>query len=426
MSDVKVTIGGDATPLAQAFSNAKSIAKHGGEVVGVEFGNAMAYRAENRMRRGIDSAIKSISSASDPISALGGVVEGIAGSFRIASASFLAFAVGDFLREQLTEAAEAATEFYEKTDAIFEVTKSSGKEFAESAVKAFQAAEKSYEKEGFIARLIYGSGQRKTLEAGKKAAESAMEGLREIREKGYKAASELLSPDLKVQQQGEIDSANLEYDEKVAAAKTAGDSIVDIEEARHQKINRIVKEFIKKDEEQSKPAAEAAKAAGEKEIATARALAEEKEKQKHLDEEAGAVTSSQKVEAIKKEIAANKELQNGWMTQLERERLITAEKELQNKLTTEESRLAEKKDAAGLELQRNTEEQRDARQEVNARAADALGFHGQVDSLRRQGFAGRAGPNQNSEQLKALGEANKRLDMLIVQGDELNKKVDSI
>lgn len=245
--DVKVTIGANATPYQVAMAKVRVTAQQTGASLGLEFDKG-AYRAEERVKRGMDGILKSLATAKDPISAIAGAIEGLGASFRIAGAAFLAVGIGNFLREELNKAAEGAQDFYKKTDSVFALASDSSKEFTEKSVKSFEEAKDAYGKEGLLEWLIYGAGQKSTLANGEAAYQSALARLHAMREAEYKADADAESANAQEQLQGQIEKVTERYDAEISKAKEAGDSIVEIERAKAGAIAKIQEDAEKKQE----------------------------------------------------------------------------------------------------------------------------------------------------------------------------------
>lgn len=248
--DVKVTIGGDLTPIQRTFAQVKIQAAQAGEAAGLEFGNRTAYMAEQRVKRGMDGVLKSLATAKDPISAISGAIEGLGQSFRIAGGAFLGLGIGTFVKEQLEKAAEGADEFYGKINDIFSVSDNSSKEFTEKAIKNFEDAKAAYGKEGLLEYLIYGAGEKESLANGEAAYQQALSHVRTLRENEYREEADSQSANEEIRIQGEIEKINERYDAEISKAKDAGDSVIEIERAKAEAIEKIQVDAAKKAQEE--------------------------------------------------------------------------------------------------------------------------------------------------------------------------------
>lgn len=419
MADVEVSVGANITPFKTAMAQVSAQAKQTGETLGLEIGSKGSYREEVRFERGIKSLTAGLANAKDPVQAFGAVLEGLGRSFRITGGALLAFAIGDFIREQLTKAAESATEFYTKTDAIFEVGKNSTKEFTESAVKSFEEAEKHYGEEGFLERIIYGKGQRDTIANGKAAVEQAKEQLRGLREAEYKTEAEKASQDPQVKMQGELDAINQEYDEKVKAAKKNSDDIANIEVARTEKLQEVYDKFYKDQREKlDKLKTDLIHAQDQKEGLEGLKATTREDQAKLPDLENVPVdTLKSEIALTEQQIQVQKDLnaEKAEQTRLDKEAAEAQKKGLEN---------AEKMEELGGEQANKRIEAIYAKQKLNDALNDVGVFHGQASSLRKIGLGGTAVQN-NSEQVKKLEELKQGLNKINESLNTLQYKLDS-
>jgi hypothetical protein len=249
--DVKVTIGGDLSPIQRTFAQVKVQAAQAGESAGLEFGNRTAYMAERRVSRGMEGVLKSLSTAKDPIDGIAGAIEGLGQSFRISGAAFFGLAIGTFLKEQLEKAAEGATDFYTKLNSVYAVGNNSSKAFLEKSVKDFEDAKAAYGKIGFLEWMIYGAGEKKSLDDAASKNEQNIKQLRMYREAEYKAEADGHSADETVRLQGEIEKVNARYDAEISKARDAGDSVVEIERSKAEEIAAIHEKLAKALEEKA-------------------------------------------------------------------------------------------------------------------------------------------------------------------------------
>lgn len=424
MSDVQVTVGASITPFKAAMEQVKAQAVQTGKAVkeslGVESGSFSGFREEQRATRGIERFTAALANAKDPISGFTGAIEGLAQGFRLTGAIFAGFAIGDFVREQLTKAAESAQDFYNKTDAIFAVGKNSTHEFIESSVKSFQEAEKQYENEGWLEKIIYGKGQEATLANARKAAEGAVKVLQDVRNRASRDDAEKSNADPAERLKGEIDLINDEYDEKKKKALENGDDLTNIELARKEKI------------------ANAQKSYDDKILSLNKEITDEEEKRAEVG-----MTSQEKLEASKKKSreaekayydsgdAGYTGVEDILKLKLDMEKAITAEKEAQANYDKDQTDQTKKQ----LEQFTKQNEQSQKREDLfesqgpanNARnyaLNDLSIFHGQTSSLRKIGLGAGVSSN-NSEQLKKLDEANKNLDKIHGELEKLTTNLQS-
>jgi hypothetical protein len=154
-----------------------------------------------------------------------------------------------------------------------------------------------------------------------------------------------------------------------------------------------------------------------------------------------AATPAEKVQLVKQEIVQDQTKINTAQTQLGTDQKAPVEGEektrkiAQDRADIEGLILKRKADQASLaekmvglqELQERRaallKEQAEAKSTMTTAKADAMGFHGQVSSLRREGFGKAPTVNPDGSQLKAAQAAVDRLDKIQKGIAELNEKI---
>jgi len=475
--DVKVTIGGDASPLKQVMSQITTDAKKLGETLGLEIGNKGAFRDDMRYERSLNRFLRVLNASGSPVEIFTAAIESMGKAFRVAGVAMLGLGVGAFLYEQVEKAIEAHKKLTEKFEKAIKINVDNESiHQMQRDVDGFQKIQEEYEKRGLIEKILFGTEEEamfKELETlntikknlieidtikkntvksqarilaasenpedrkrahqmlkameddqAQKDAQQQLEDALEARKKQQEALDKLdeqigyAKKSSRMDRRGQKDRAE-ERERLVDGLKNQDELITSIKEemATNQRASAVENAAIEAaaldshNKEQTKQIEQELKKRVELRERTSEALATPREKvvllsNKIIDEQKLSVSLLQSRE--QKEATINQILED----QLKLKTLLKANDEARAKLQ--------------YEVFQNIQEQQEARGAAAAAGADAMGFHGQVDSLRRQGFAGRVGSNQNSAQLKIAAEANKKLDALILQGEVLNGKVDSL
>ena len=425
MSDSEVTIGANLTPFKRAMEEVKATAAEAGnkvkETLGFESGNNQAFRSENRAVKGVERFTAALTNAKDPITGFAQGLEGLASGFRLTGAVFAGFAIGDFLREQFTKAAESAQDFYEKTDKVFSVGKESSRSFKEDAIKEFDKATEEYGKMGFLDKLIFGQGYEATIARGKETVEAIRQEVAEANAKLIRDETALINGNPEQKRDAQIEVLRDKY-------KTLGDNAKSpeekkaLEEKLQAEIAAVDQKYLDQEDARLQKVSDKQEREREKEKAGYVALAEEKEKQAKLADEAG---GGSKISKLQKELdEATRKVKTTWGTAVEQAKLVTAQMEAQNRLSDAQTEEANKRKELQDDIAKKTKEQTTDQNAVRSALEETTIFHGEVSSLRKIGLGGGVSQN-NSEQVKKLTEANKRLDDINTQLKDLNTKLES-
>lgn len=468
--DAKATIGGDATPLQKVFADVQAAAKKTGQTIGLELGTRRQAGEEMRMQRGLDMFLRSLSGATDPITAVTGAVEGLGRAFRVVGPLMIATAIGGFLYEQFTKATEASDKLITSLRKSTEVNvATSSVAELKRQVESFDKIEEQYNDRGLLEKIIFGASGGDSLhqaaldlnelrkatiqldEAAKNAALSEAKLLEASsnpadQKRGADLRQQLAAQDdqrdaqdrldlakkQETKHQQELDAATKELEMRRAGVRRASRHFnaeaqveAEIEQRRTLAAKALEKDKqIVADNEKAlanyRGAArlEANKANSANIVIDSKEVGRIQAETQALafeDELAKTVTPGKKAALLRGQLDADKakaRLLVGPGLEVQHAQALNKIKQDQLKLDQLLTEQANKQWALAQQQVDLVFEKADAQKDVARAQVDAMGFHGEVSSLRRLGFAGGIGSNKNQQQLKTLEESKKHLQKI--------------
>lgn len=429
MSDVTVSIGTDLTPLqrglAQAKANVQQFGSQTKATLGIGSGSTSDFRQEQRATRGIEQFTAALANAKDPISGFTQGLEGLARGFRLTGALFAGLAIGDFVREELTKAADATKDFYQKTDKIFAVSKDSSKAFASDAVKSFKEAEEAYGKEGFLQRLIYGQGLKRTIDLGAPIVREIQQQLNEYKAQLIDDQTATISAgsDPVKKEIAERKLVTDEYGEKIKNADSPEEK-ESLAKQQQAKLDDISKKAEVDDTERLRKHSQEVQDATKKQQDGQRALRDEEEKQQKILNDENDTTNDKRIASLQKDYEAKKLIAENTANELEKAKAVTAEYQAQSDLNKAIAQAAKDRARIQEEIANKEKTKKEAEGDLNEAIENASIFHGESSSLRKIGLGGSVSQN-NGEASKQRAEALKKLDAVKTELSKLNENLQS-
>ena len=494
--EVQATVGANITPFMRSMAEVKASAKETGEAIGVELGDKGGRREEMRLQRGLDGFLKSLSNAKDPVSALGGAVEGLSTAFAASGVALLAIGIGTAVYEQFSKASEASKKLETDIGNLGHVNpdNESVRQLQQN-IDDFQKVEDEYKERGLLERVLFGPEEDRLFKEASALTEikkNLLE-IKQIQEEDTRAHARQLqaSTNPQDQQRGrqllkslsddheksdlqdklaaaekEHDAAQKKldqqesliagareaakhgsrrtntlavasegHDENVAAVKSAQDRIDAIKKAQADLASA-------QQAENDKDSREAGEKASKEE---ADRIKEAVAKQNEIKSEAAmeGMSGEQKAAALRNQIRVRTEDQD-IVGPRQQSKVLSDQNEILELQLALKKQIAENdRESAtkAAEATRKAQEQAERLTELKNRRADlltqqaqaksdattatveAMGFHGQVSSLRRVGFGSAPTGGHAAAQLKAAQEANNRLQKISQEITTLNQKI---
>ena len=425
------TIGADATPFKQAMSQVQSVAKETSEKIGIE-----GLKGERALHSQISGFFKDISSgagiAESAMSRLGE-------SFKMSAGTIAAFVAVEFLFDTLKKGYEISEKFKTAVNDSLQIN-------TDNSQKSIAQLEEEVEKLKQQAKDT-DLGAMSNLEAGAAVAVEYLTNAKSLTETINDDAREHFEiVEKEREEQDAAASRSIEMENEVLRLKIAGQTaqaeVLQDEQRDEAKLTELERQRNTQAVADLKQQIDLKEQLREKEGSdkSSKMLKEQEDKVRdsinRANTEAGneerkalfeRLSALEKIKFLEEQIAALKKIQtdpNASELMKAQARLEAAKNAAQlDPLKKEQDQKNLKAFQKGNELDSRVggvqDEKVKAQADLASAQIDAMGFHGQVSSLRRQGFGGGIGPNQNNDQQKAMIQAKDHLK-------DISKKLDAL